>query len=139
MFLGDSGTELEVGNLRSGRRFRLGKIRRTMTKRGSYSMTGGEDQELTSCFSEGYCDEEEEYQPISKSEEEEEEEEALDLEYEYDTPTTPCTSLEVTSKTYLPVGLLIKLTVAVRIEYKEFPLFEQFLEHLSWLGMILNY
>ena len=66
MFPGDSGTALEGGCLRSGRRFRSGKIRRIVTRRGSWSTTIGEDYELMSQFDGGSCDEEEEYQPILK-------------------------------------------------------------------------
>ena len=70
MFPSDNRIELEGGNLRSGRRFQLGKKRRTMTRRGSCSMTRGEDYELTSHFDEGSRDVEEEYQLISEREEE---------------------------------------------------------------------
>ena len=48
---------------------------------------------MASLFDEGSCDEEEEYQPISKREEEQEQ--AIDPEYEYDTPTTLPTSPKV--------------------------------------------
>ena len=48
MFLGDSETELEVGYLRSGRIFRSGKRRKTVTGRGSCIKTRGEYYELKS-------------------------------------------------------------------------------------------
>ena len=96
MFPGDSETNLEGGHLRSGRRFWSGKRRRNVTRRGSCSMTRGEVYELTSHFEGGSCDEEDEYQPISKREEEEEE--APNPEYEYGTPTTLHTSLKVRSR-----------------------------------------
>ena len=64
MFSGNSETELEGGILRSGRIFRSGKRRRTATRRGSCSVTGGEDYELASHLDEGSCDEEEECQLI---------------------------------------------------------------------------
>ena len=53
MFLGDSGTELEVGYLRSGRIFRSGKRRKTMAGRGSCSMNRGEYYDLMSHIDEG--------------------------------------------------------------------------------------
>ena len=61
MFPSDSGTALEGGHLRSGRKFWLGKRRRTMTRRASCSSTRGEDYELTSHFDGGSCDKKEEY------------------------------------------------------------------------------
>ena len=69
MFPGDSGTELDVGYLRSGRIFRSGKRRKTVIGRGSCNMSRGEDYELMSHFDEGSCDEEEEYQSIFEGEE----------------------------------------------------------------------
>ena len=95
MFPGDRGTGLEGGNLRSGRRFRSEKRRRTVTRRGSCGTTRGEYYELKSHFDEIFIDEEEEYQPIS---EKEEEEESNYPEYEYNKPTTPRTSLGVRSR-----------------------------------------
>ena len=79
MFPGDSGTALEGGCLRSGRRFRSGKRRRIVARRGSCSTNRGEDYEFKSHFDGGSCDEEEECESIL---EREEEEEAPDLEYE---------------------------------------------------------
>ena len=76
------------------------KDKKTVTGRGSSSMTRGEDYELMLHLNEGSCDEEEEYQPISKREEEEAE--APDPENEYDTPTTTCTSLDVISRNSSP-------------------------------------
>ena len=58
MFPRDSGDELEAGYLRSGRRFRSGKRRNTITGRGSCSTTGGEEYELASHLKKGSCDEE---------------------------------------------------------------------------------
>ena len=70
-----------------------------MTRRGSCSMTGGEDYDLASHFDKGSCEEEDEYHPIPKNEEEEE---APDLEYEYAIPTIPRTSPEVRSRNSSP-------------------------------------
>ena len=70
MFHANIGTELEGGCLRNWRIFQLGKRKKTMTTRGSCITNRGEDYELTLHFDEGSCDEEEEYQPISKREEE---------------------------------------------------------------------
>ena len=64
MFPGDSGTKLEAGYLRRGRRFRSGKRIKTLIGRGSYSTTRGEYYELTSHFDEGSCNKEEKHQPI---------------------------------------------------------------------------
>ena len=80
MFYGDSGTALEGGRIRSGRRFRSRKRGKNMIRRGIFSMNRGEDYDFTLHFDEGSCDEEEEYQPIS--ERDEEEAKALDPEYE---------------------------------------------------------
>ena len=68
MFPVDNGTELEGGHLRSGRRFRLRKRRKIVTRRGSCSTTRGEDYELALHLAKGSYDEEEEYQPISERE-----------------------------------------------------------------------
>ena len=89
MFLDNNEIELEGGCLRSRKIFWSGKRRRTATRRGSCSTTGGEDYPLASHFDEGSCDKEEEYQPIF---EKEEEEEVLYPGYGYDIPTTLRTS-----------------------------------------------
>ena len=68
MFPANNGTELEGGCLRSGRRFRSGERRKTVTRRGSCSTTRGEDYELALHLAKGSYDEEEEYQPISERE-----------------------------------------------------------------------
>ena len=61
MFLGDSGTELESGCLRSKRGFRSGKRIKPLLGRGSCNTTREEeDYELASYLGEGSCDEEEE-------------------------------------------------------------------------------
>ena len=72
MFLADSGTELEGGRLRSGRIFRSEKRRKIVTRRGSSSMTRGDDYDLESHLDECSCNEKEEYHLISDREEEEE-------------------------------------------------------------------
>ena len=64
MFPRDNGTELEAGYLRSGRRFRSRKRRKTLLGRGNFSTTREEDYDLRSHVDEGYYDEEEEYQLI---------------------------------------------------------------------------
>ena len=68
MFPGESGVELDIGYLRSGRLFHLVKRRKFVTDIGSYIMIIGEDYELALYFDEYSCDKEEEYQPISKEE-----------------------------------------------------------------------
>ena len=107
MFPGDGEVELESGRLRSGRIFRFGKRRRTTTRRGSCSMTRGEDYPLVSHFDEVYCHEEEDYQPIS----EKEEEEAPYTKYEYNIPMTSCTSPEVISINSSPTSQNINTSV----------------------------
>ena len=69
MLPSDSETSLEGGHLRSGRRFQSRKRRRTVTKRGSGSITREEDYELTSDFDGGSYVKEEEYKPIPEREE----------------------------------------------------------------------
>ena len=70
MVPGDNITELQDSYLRSGRIFRSGKRRKTITGRGSCSTTRGWDYELASHSDEGSCDKEEEYQLIYEGEEE---------------------------------------------------------------------
>ena len=65
MFSSNSETELEGGRLRSGKIFRSRKRSSTATRRGSCSVTRGEDYELVSHLDGGSCDEEEEYQLMS--------------------------------------------------------------------------
>ena len=70
MFPGDSGTELDVGFLRSGRIFHSRKRRKTLTGRGSFNTTKEEeDYELALYFDEVSCSKEEDYHSISKGEE----------------------------------------------------------------------
>ena len=64
MFLGSTKPELEAGFLRSGRRFRFRKRRKT-----SPSLFRECDYKVESWLDEGSCDKEEEYQPISEVEE----------------------------------------------------------------------
>ena len=66
MFPIDSETDKEGGLLRSGRIFRLGKGRRTVTKKGSCSATEREDYKFTPHLYGESCDEEEEYHLISE-------------------------------------------------------------------------
>ena len=74
MFLGDSGIELEPGFLRSGRRFKSDKRRKTLLGRGSCNTNQEEEgYELASYLDEGSGDEEEEYQSISEGDKESEE------------------------------------------------------------------
>ena len=61
MFLGDSGTKLEAGYLRSERIFMSRKRRKTLVGKGSCSTTRGEYYMLMPHLDGGYCDEEEEY------------------------------------------------------------------------------
>ena len=69
MFPGDSGTKLESVFLRSGRIFRYEKRRKTLFGRGSCCTDREEDgYELASYMDEDSCEEEEEYEPMSKGE-----------------------------------------------------------------------
>ena len=81
MFLGSIELELEARFLRSGRRFRSGKRRKT-----SPSLFGESDYEVELQIDEGYCDEEEEYQLISEAAESEESTETPRLGHDYITP-----------------------------------------------------
>ena len=54
MFYDNSEGELESGHLRRGKRFQSGKRRRTVTREGSCSVTGGEDYELVSQLDGGF-------------------------------------------------------------------------------------
>ena len=56
--------ELEVGVLRSGRRFRLANRRKTKRGRWNPSLFEGSENELRSCEDEGSCNEEEDYSLI---------------------------------------------------------------------------
>ena len=56
--------ELEVGFLRSGRRFRLQKRRNTERGRQNPSLFEESEHKIWSHKDEGYCDEEEDYSPI---------------------------------------------------------------------------
>ena len=66
MFLGRTEPELEVGVLRSGRIFRLGKRRKTKRGRRNPSLFEESEHELRSHEEKGSCDKEEDYSPISK-------------------------------------------------------------------------
>ena len=70
MFLGSTKPELEDGFLRSGRRFRSGKRRKTIGGRRIPSLFGVRECEFESRIDKGSCDEEEEYSPISEGAEE---------------------------------------------------------------------
>ena len=107
MFPRDSRTEIEVGYLRSGRKFRVGKRRKNATGRGSCNTTRGGDYELTSHLDEGSCDGEEEYYVIF--EEEEESKELVETQipdHEYGTPAIPHTSPEVVFRNMFPSRLV---------------------------------
>ena len=66
MFPGGAKSQLEVGVLRSGRRFQLGKRRKIERGRWNPNFFKGSKHEHRSCEDEGYCDEEEDYIPISE-------------------------------------------------------------------------
>ena len=71
MFPGESGTKLDPGFLRSGRRFGSDKICKTMFERGSCNTEQEEEgYEFASYLDKGSCDEEEEYQLILEGDEE---------------------------------------------------------------------
>ena len=108
MFPRDSGTELESGCLRSGRRFRSRKRRKTLLGRGSCSTTREEEgYELPSHLDEGSYNREEEYQLISEGDEESEElTKAPDPGHGYNSPMTPRTSLEVRSRDLYPSAFI---------------------------------
>ena len=57
IFLGSTEPELEAIFLRSGRRFRLGKRRKTVGGRQTPSLFEGSEYEVKSCLDEGSCDE----------------------------------------------------------------------------------
>ena len=64
MFPGRTELELEVGVLRSGRIFKLGKRRKTERGWWNPSLFEGSEHKLRSCEDEGSYDEEEDYSPI---------------------------------------------------------------------------
>ena len=64
----DSGTDIYVGYLRSGRRFRSGKRRKIIPWKESCSTTRWEYYKIVSHLDERYFDKEEEYHPISEGE-----------------------------------------------------------------------
>ena len=68
MFPGSIEPKLESRVLRSGRRFRSGKRRKTKEGRRAPSLFEESEHELQSQVDEGYCNEEEEYSPISEAE-----------------------------------------------------------------------
>ena len=71
MFWGDSGTKLESIFLRSERRFRSGKQRKTLLGRGIWSTNREEEgYDLASYLDEGSCDEEDKYRSIYEGNEE---------------------------------------------------------------------
>ena len=57
---------LEAGFLRSGRRFKLGKRRKTVGDRRNPSLFEESEYEVESWLEEGSCHEEEDYSPISE-------------------------------------------------------------------------
>ena len=73
MFPGTTEPKLEAGFLRSGRRFRSGKIRKTKRGRQNPIMFEESEHKLRLQEDEGSCDEEEDYIPISERMEELEE------------------------------------------------------------------
>ena len=66
MFLGSGEPKLEVGFLRSGRRFRSGKRRKIEEGRQAPSVFEESEHEHQSQVHKGSCDEEEDYSPISE-------------------------------------------------------------------------
>ena len=88
MFPINSENEKEGGLLRSGRKFRLRKRRRTATRIGICGMNERRDYELAPHLNRESWIEEEEYRIIS-----EEKEEAPNLKQYYDIPTTLRASL----------------------------------------------
>ena len=100
MFPGEGGTELESRFLRSARRFRSDKRRKTLFRRGSCNKKQEEERyEFTSYLDEGSCDEEEEYHPISEGDEESEEStKSPEQEHGHDSPAV----LEVISPNQSP-------------------------------------
>ena len=69
MFPGSTKPELEVVFLRSGRRFRSGKRRKTLGGRRTPSLFEESEYEFESRLDKGSYNEEEEYEPISEAEE----------------------------------------------------------------------
>ena len=96
----EGGTELESVFLRSRRRFRSDKKRKTMFERGSCSTEQEEEgYEFASYLDEGSYDKEEEYEPISEGDKESEESnEAPKHERVHNSPTVP----EVRSRNLSP-------------------------------------
>ena len=104
MFPGYSGIELEPSFLRSGRRFKFDKQRKTPLWRGS-CITDQEKEgyKIPSYLDEGSCDEEEEYHLISEGyKESEESTESWKQEHAYESPTVP----EVRSRDLSPSNSL---------------------------------
>ena len=66
MFLGSTKPELEARVLRSGRRFRSRKRRKTEEGRRAPSLFEESEHEILSQLDEGSCDEEENYNLISE-------------------------------------------------------------------------
>ena len=64
MFHGISDDELEIGFLRSGRRFRSGKRRKVAGSRRAYSLPREGEYGCGSHLDKGSCDKEEEYSMI---------------------------------------------------------------------------
>ena len=67
MFPGSSEDDLDIGYLRSGRRFQSGKRRKVAVGRRAYIMPREGEYGCDSHLDEGSCDEEEEYRPIYES------------------------------------------------------------------------
>ena len=91
MFPRESGTELKSGFLRRGRRFRFGKRRKSLFRRGSCSTEQEEEgYKFTSYLDEGSFNEEEVYQLISEENKESEEStKALEPEHVLNSPMVP--------------------------------------------------
>ena len=70
MFPRSTKAELEIGFLRSGRRFRSGKRRKTIGGRWTPCLFEESEYEVESWLEEGSCDEDEYYSLISEGEEE---------------------------------------------------------------------
>ena len=88
MFPGRIELELEVGFLRSGRRFRSGKRRKIKRGQWNPSLFEGSKHKLRSCKDEGYCNEEEEYSSILKGPEDlDSSDETSGSEHNYKTPS----------------------------------------------------
>ena len=87
MFPRRTEPELKVGVLRSGRRFRSGKRRKTKRGRWNPSLFEGSEHELWSCEDEGSCNKEEDYSLILEGPKDpDSSDETSGLEHNYITP-----------------------------------------------------